>query len=214
MKKQQTREDDNHLEKEKGNNQISVIFKLFLSMLKIGLFTFGGGYAMIPLIENEFVEKKKYMTHDEFMDMLAISESTPGPISVNSSTYIGYKVAGFWGSLLCTLGLVMPSFIIIFSLSLFLDKFLDNEWVSVIFKGIQVSVIFLITSAGIKMFKKMKKNTFNIIITIFTIISSILISIFSVSFSSIYFILISAFAGLIVYLISNTKTKVDKGDEK
>ena len=98
---------------------------LFLTMLKIGLFTFGGGYAMISLLQNEFVEKKKYMEKDEFLDMVAIAESTPGPIAINAATYIGYKHLGILGSLLATVAICIPSFVIIFAISLFLDTFLQ-----------------------------------------------------------------------------------------
>ena len=93
------------------------LLSLFLTMLKIGLFTFGGGYAMIALMENEFVAKKKYLEGDEFMDIVAIAESTPGPIAINLATYIGYKQGKFFGSLLATLGMCIPSFAIIYAIS-------------------------------------------------------------------------------------------------
>ena len=140
------------------------ILTLFLTFLKIGAFTFGGGYAMIAILENEFVENKKWMTKEEFLDMVAIAESTPGPIAINSATYIGYRQAGFWGSLLSTLGVVLPSFVIIYIISLFFDKFLQFEYVQYAFKGIQACVVYLILSAGIKMLKGLKKTALNIII--------------------------------------------------
>ena len=127
-------------------------------MLKIGLFTFGGGYAMISLLENEFVEKKKYIEKDEFLDMVAIAESTPGPIAINAATYLGYKQLGFLGSLVATVAICIPSFIIIFAISLFFDAFLSFKLVEDAFRGIQVCVIYLIFSAGLKMLKNMKKN--------------------------------------------------------
>jgi chromate transporter len=120
---------------------------LFFTMLKIGLFTFGGGYAMIALLENEFVEKKKYIEKDEFLDMVAIAESTPGPIAINAATYIGYKQLKFFGSLMATIGICIPSFIIIFTISLFFDAFLSFTIVEYAFRGIQVCVIYLIFSA-------------------------------------------------------------------
>ena len=129
---------------------------LFLTMLKIGLFTFGGGYAMISLLQNEFVEKKKYMEKDEFLDMVAIAESTPGPIAINAATYIGYKQFKLLGSLLATIAICIPSFIIIFTISLLLDSFLAFKPVEYAFRGIQVCVIYLVFSAGLKMLKQMK----------------------------------------------------------
>ena len=141
---------------------------LFLTMLKIGLFTFGGGYAMISLLQNAFVEKKKYLEKDEFLDMVAIAESTPGPIAINAATYIGYKHLGILGSLLATVAICIPSFVIIFAISLFLDTFLAFKPVEYAFRGIQVCVVYLIFSAGLKMLKQIKKNAFSVIVIIFT----------------------------------------------
>ena len=187
-------------------------FKLFLIMFKIGLFTFGGGYAMIPLIENEFVSKKKWLQDDEFVNMIAIAESTPGPIAINMATYIGYKQGKFWGSLLATLGVILPSFIIISLITLFLSRFLEFPVVAAAFKGIQVCVVFLILMAGIKMLKKMKKSVFNYIVFFVTTISVILFSLFSIKFSNIYYILIAGVLALAINLITNRQKKSDKGD--
>lgn len=187
-------------------------FKLFLIMFKIGLFTFGGGYAMIPLIENEFVSKKKWLQDDEFVNMIAIAESTPGPIAINMATYIGYKQGKFWGSLLATLGVILPSFIIISLITLFLSRFLEFPVVAAAFKGIQVCVVFLILMAGIKMLKKMKKSVFNYIVFFVTMISVILFSLFSIKFSNIYYILIAGVLALAINLITNRQKKSDKGD--
>ncbi len=182
-----------------------IILNLFLTMLKIGAFTFGGGYAMISLLQNEFVEKKKWMEKEEFLDMVAIAESTPGPIAINSSTYIGYKMAGFWGSFAATLGVCIPSFAIIFVISLFLDAFLTLKLVEFAFRGIQACVVYLILSAGIKMFKGVKKTPFNLTIITAVLLCSVLFSIFSVKFSSIYFILICGAIGYFAYLINNAR---------
>lgn len=174
---------------------------LFFTMLKIGLFTFGGGYAMIALLENEFISKKKWMEKDEFIDMVAIAESTPGPVAINSATYIGYKLLGFWGSFLATIAVCIPSFAIIFVISLFFDAFLTLTLVSYAFRGIQACVIYLIMSAGLKMMKDMEKNIFNITILTVTLACMVLFSVFSVSFSSIFYVIISGFIGLFVYMI-------------
>lgn len=183
---------------------------LFLTMLKIGLFTFGGGYAMIALLENEFVSKKKYLDNDEFMNMVTIAESTPGPIAINAATYIGYKIGKFLGSLVATIGVCIPSFVIIFVISLFFNQFLAIEWVAKAFKGIQIGVIFLIASAGIKMFVKLPKTVFNVILLSATFICMITLSVLAVDFSSIFYILISAVAGLTVYTV---KYLIDKKKE-
>ena len=174
---------------------------LFLTMLKIGLFTFGGGYAMIALLENEFVEKKKWLEKHEFLDVAAIAESTPGPIAINAATYIGYKNSGMIGSMIATLGICIPSFVIIYAISLFFDAFLSFTLVAYAFKGIQICVVYLILTAGLKMLKQMKKTTFNMIIISITLICMIVFSLFAVKFSTIFYILISGICGVVVYLI-------------
>ena len=175
--------------------------KLFLTMLKIGLFTFGGGYAMIALLENEFITKRKWIEKDEFLDMVAIAESTPGPIAINAATYIGYKMLGFIGALLATVAVCIPSFIIVYAISLFFDAFLSFTLVSYAFRGIQVCVIWLILSAGLKMLKRMKKTPFNIVILTVVTTCMVVFSVFSINFSTIFYILASGSIGLFGYLI-------------
>ena len=186
-------------------NKIKGYLSLFLTMLKIGLFTFGGGYAMIALLENEFVEKKKWLEKDEFLDVAAIAESTPGPIAINAATYIGYKNTGMIGSMIATLGICIPSFVIIYAISLFLDAFLSLTLVAYAFKGIQICVVYLILTAGLKMLKQMKKTAFNIIIVSITIICMVVFSLFSVKFSTIFYILLSGACGVVVYLLGRIK---------
>ena len=176
-------------------------FSLFFTMLKIGLFTFGGGYAMIALLENEFVEKKKYMDKDEFLDMVAIAESTPGPIAINSATYIGYKRAGVLGSAMATIGVCVPSFVIIYVISLFFDAFLSFTLVKHAFRGIQVCVIYLIFSAGVKLLKQMKKTAFSIVIVSAVLVCMLLFSIFAIKFSTIFYIVICGSVGVFTYLL-------------
>ena len=178
---------------------------LFLTMLKIGLFTFGGGYAMIALLENEFVAKKKWIEKDEFLDVAAIAESTPGPIAINAATYIGFKKAGIVGSIIATLGICIPSFVIIYAISLFFDAFLSLTLVAYAFKGIQICVVYLILSAGLKMLKQMKKTAFNIIIILITLICMVVLSLFAVKFSTIFYILISGAFGVVVYFLGKLK---------
>ena len=187
--------------KNKAFKKMKKYLTLFLTMLKIGLFTFGGGYAMIALLENEFVSKKGWLDRDEFLDMVAIAESTPGPIAINAATYIGYKMLGILGSITATVAICIPSFAIIYLISLFFDAFLSFTVVSYAFRGIQVCVIWLILSAGLKMLKQMKKTPFNIIILSTVVTCMVAFSLFSVSFSTIFYIIISGCIGLIIYLI-------------
>ena len=187
------------MEKRKG------YLSLFLTMLKIGLFTFGGGYAMIALLENEFVEKKKWIEKDEFLDVAAIAESTPGPIAINAATYIGYKNAGMIGSMIATLGICIPSFIIIYTISLFFDAFLSLTLVAYAFKGIQICVVYLILTAGLKMLAHMKKNAFNMIIISTTLICLVVFSLFAVKFSTIFYIMISGACGVAVDLLGKIR---------
>ena len=182
---------------------------LFLTMLKIGLFTFGGGYAMIALLENEFVAKKNWLEKDEFLDVAAIAESTPGPIAINASTYIGYKRAGIVGSIIATLGICIPSFLIIYTISLFFDAFLSLTFVAYAFKGIQICVVYLILSAGVRMLKQMKKKAFNVTVVTLTLVCMVTLSLFAVKFSTILYILISGAAGVLIYLIERLR-KEDK----
>ena len=183
---------------------------LFFTMLKIGLFTFGGGYAMIALLENEFVDKKKYMEKDEFLDMVAIAESTPGPIAINAATYIGYKNAGIIGSAMATVGVCIPSFVIIYTISLFFDAFLSFTLVEYAFRGIQVCVVYLIFSAGLKMLRSMKKTAMSISIVSVVVISMLLFSLLAVKFSTILYIIICGIIGLFAYLLK----QIDKRKEE
>ena len=172
--------------------------KLFLVMFKIGLFTFGGGYAMISLLESELVAKRKWLENDEFLNVVAIAESTPGPVAINAATYVGYKLAGVWGSLSATVAVALPSFSIIFLISLFFDAFLSLKYVAYAFDGIQVCVIFLILSAGVKMLIKLEKTVWNIVVTSLVIAVMIALSVLSIAFSSVWYILITAGLGLLL----------------
>ena len=186
------------------------LFALFFTMLKIGLFTFGGGYAMIALLENEFVEKKKYLQKDEFLDMVAIAESTPGPIAINAATYIGYKRAGLLGSAMATIGVCIPSFVIIYIISLFFDAFLSLKLVEYAFRGIQVCVVYLIFSAGLKMLKQMKKTTLSVTIVSAVVLCMLLFSLFALKFSTIFYILICGCIGLVSFALKQIKTRKEE----
>ena len=183
---------------------------LFITMLKIGLFTFGGGYAMIALLENEFVSRRKWIEKNEFLDMVAIAESTPGPIAINAATYIGYRVLRFRGSLIATVGVCIPSFAIIYVISLFFDKFLSLTIVANAFKGIQICVIYLIFSAGEKMLKGISKTPFNVITIIAVMSAMIITSILAANISTIYYILICGVCGIVLYLFQSLSVNKER----
>ena len=187
--------------------------QLFWTMLKIGLFTFGGGYAMIALLENEFVTKRGWLEQEEFLDVAAIAESTPGPIAINSATYVGYKRGGLIGSLAATLGITLPSFCIIYAISLFFDAFLSLAVVAYAFQGIRVAVIYLILSAGLRMLKKMKRTPFSVTAVAVTVILMLTCTLLSVKLSTIVYILAGGGIGVILWLIRQARTKT-ASDEK
>ena len=180
---------------------------LFLSFLKIGAFTFGGGYAMIALLEGEFVSRKRWLGREEFLDVLAVSESTPGPIAVNTATYIGYKVAGVLGAVLSTLAVCLPAFTIIFLISLFFDRFLALTYVGYAFRGVQVAVVYLIASAGIKVLKGLKRDAFTIVLAVAVFACFVTLSLLAVSFSSVFYILICGVLGIALYFIRTLRHK-------
>ncbi|MBR2046270.1 MAG: chromate transporter [Agathobacter sp.] len=184
---------------------MNMILELFLTFFKIGLFTFGGGYAMISIIENNCVEKKKWITHDEMMDITVIAESTPGPIAINCATFVGYKIAGLFGAMAATFGVVVPSFVIIFVISTFLDNFLEIPVVANAFMGIKVGVGILIFNAGLTMLKKMSTKTLSRVIMACSFVCMFLVNLFSWKFSSISMMLVAAVVSLICFVIQEVK---------
>lgn len=176
------------------------MLELFLTFAKIGLFTFGGGYAMIAMIENNCVERKKWITHDEMMNITVIAESTPGPIAINCATYTGYKKAGFLGAVVATLGMVMPSFVIIYLISMFLDNFLELTLIANAFKGIKIAVGILILDAALTMIKKMPKKKQPGITMICSCVVMLCINFFAWNFSSISLMLIAGVISLILFV--------------
>ncbi len=191
-----------------------MIFKLFWAFFKIGLFTFGGGYAMIAQIRESIVEKNKWISEEELLEIITIAESTPGPIAINMATFVGYKKGGFWGSLFSTLGVVLPSFIIIFTISLFLEAFMSNPFVQYAFVGIKCAVAFLILKAGVGMLKKMERKALPVITFIVVLGGMIALELFSVSFSSVFLILGGGTIGVIVYGIILAPKKATESSEK
>ena len=186
---------------------MKILFELFYTFFKIGLFTFGGGYAMISLIENTCVEKKAWITHDEMMDITVIAESTPGPIAINCATYVGLKKKGIAGAIAATLGVVIPSFIIILVISFFLDRFLDIKWVAGAFRGIKIAVGIIIVDAGIKMIKKLEKKPLPIIILSVSFAAMMVINIFALRISTIALMALAAVTGFVVWLVKRRSEK-------
>ena len=180
---------------------MNILLELFLTFAKIGLFTFGGGYAMISIIENNCVERKKWITHDEMMNITVIAESTPGPIAINCATFTGNKKAGFTGALTATLGMVIPSFLVIYMISMSLDNFLELTVVANAFRGIKIAVGILILDAAITMIRKMHKKKLPRTIMICSCLVMLGINIFSLNFSSISLMLIAAAVSLSIFVI-------------
>lgn len=174
---------------------------LFGNFLKIGLFTFGGGYAMLALLENEFVIRRKWISKEEFLTMTAISESTPGPMAVNSATYLGYQMGGFAGALTATIAVCIPSFLIIYLISLFFDQFLSLTLVAKAFQGVKVCVVYLILSAGLRLLQSLQKTVLNTVLLLTVLVVMTVFSLLSIRFSSVFYILICGMAGVFLYLI-------------
>ncbi len=180
---------------------MKLIMDLFLTFVKIGLFTFGGGYAMISMVENSCVERKKWITHDEMMAAVTIAESTPGPIAINAATFVGFRTAGMAGAIAATIGVVLPSFIIIYIISMFLDNFMELTIIANAFKGIKLAVGLLILQAGLNMARHIKRNALTYSIMAFGFASMLLIDIFSLKFSSIALMLMAAAVSLAAFFI-------------
>ena len=188
-----------------------MLLSLFITFFKLGLFTFGGGYAMIANIREIVVEKKKWMDEDELLQMIAIAESTPGPIAINMATYIGYKKRGVLGSALATLGVVVPSLVIIYLISLFLDAFMANKYVAYAFVGIKCAVSFLIIKSGLQMLKKLPRKPLPVICFCAVFSALIAFELLSISFSSIVFILAGGVIGIVAYaLVPKKDEEVEK----
>ncbi|MCR4952071.1 MAG: chromate transporter [Solobacterium sp.] len=186
---------------------MNLLFDLFLSFAKIGLFTFGGGYAMIALIENTCVEKKQWITSDEMMNITVIAESTPGPIAINCATYVGLKQKGLPGALAATVGMILPSFCIIFVISKYLDHFLEITWIANAFQGIKIAVGILILDAAVRMFQKMSEKPLARAFLFCAFAAMLLINIFSVRISSIVLMLAAGLVSVIFFLFRKPASK-------
>ena len=180
-------------------NRCSVLTDLFLSFAKVGCFKFGGGYSMISVITDTCVEKKKWISHDEMMNVTVIAESTPGPIAINCATYVGYKMAGMTGAVLATLGIVLPSFVILYIITMFLEHFLEYKMIAAACRGIKVGVSLLILDAGLTMLKKMKKKPQPRIIAGCAFVIMLVSNLFSLRISSVLLMLAAGIISLSVF---------------
>lgn len=192
---------------------MNILIDLFLTFAKIGLFTFGGGYAMISIIENNCAERKKWITHDEMMDITVIAESTPGPIAVNCATYTGYKKAGLPGAIFATLGMVTPSFIVIYLISMFLDNFLELTIIANAFEGIKIAVSILVLDAAFNMIRKMHRSKLSAAIMIAACIAMLCINIFAFNFSTISLMLIAAAVSVIFFIVDGARIRKGGADK-
>ena len=188
-------------------NTLKNLVNLFLTFFKLGIFSIGGGPTMLTLLQGELVEKKKWITNDELMEMTAIAESTPGPIAINLATYLGYKKGGFLGALLSTLGVVITPFVLMFCISLFLENILSYEAIKYAFMGVKVGVVFLLLKVSFTLVKSLKKDWFGITFLSVVTVAMIVITILAINFSAIYFILLGAVLGLLVYGIIPKKRR-------
>ena len=183
------------------------LLELFLMFAKIGLFTIGGGYAMIAIIEDAVVSQKKWMSHEEMMELLVIAESTPGPIAINCATYVGYRRKGILGAAVATLGMVTPSLVIIYAISQFLDNFLEIGIIASAFHGIKVGVGIVIINAGLNMLKKVKKAALPRLLTLFGLAAMLMINFLSLNISSIALMLTAGIISLAVFKVKGGMTE-------
>ena len=184
---------------------MGVLGELFLTFVKIGLFTFGGGYAMISVIEHICVEDKQWISHDDMMNITVIAESTPGPVAINCATFVGYKKKGIGGAIVATLGMLIPSFTIIFVISMFLDHFLEIGIIANAFKGIKLAVGILIVDAALKMIRKMQKKVYICVILICSTVMMLAINIFSLTFSYLIIMLVARMISLGLFVGKSRK---------
>lgn len=178
------------------------LWQIFITFFKTGLFTFGGGYAMISILEEELITKKNWITSADMLDMLVIAESTPGVIAVNTATSVGYRLRGVLGALIATLGVVLPSFVIITGLSFVIEAVADNLWYKAAFTGIQACVIILIVNAFTKMAKQLTRDWFNVVL----VIAAFSVAAFT-NFNVIFLIIIGGVLGVCYSLISEAVIK-------
>ncbi|MBU5483661.1 chromate transporter [Clostridium sp. MSJ-11] len=175
------------------------VLSMFWSFFKIGAFTFGGGYAMIPLIQAEVVDNKKWIEKDDFLDILVIAQSFPGALAVNASIFIGYRIGGVVGAIMALLGTVLPSFTIIYFIAAFFMQFRNNYYVDLVFKGISAAVPMLVLIAVVSLSNSINRNYMNFIIVIVTVIA--------IAILNIHPVLVIVISGIYGYLYYRKKVE-------
>ena len=178
--------------------QSKLLWQLFAVFFKVGLFTFGGGYAMISIIEDACVDRRGWITKEEMDDLVVVAESTPGPIAINCATFVGSRQAGLPGAIVATLGMILPSFLVIFAVSRFLDRFLEIRAVASAFQGIKLAVSVLIFDAGLRMLRRMPKKPLPLAILGATLVLMLLVNFGALRLSSIVLMLAAAAVSLAV----------------
>lgn len=195
-------------------SKLKEILILMLTFMELGLFSFGGGATMLTLIRTELVLRKRWLDDDELVEMTAIAESTPGPIAINLATYLGYKRAGFWGALFATLGVAIPTFTIMFLISLVYKGLPSAPVVEWIFTGIKCGVVFLILYTSVSLTKTIGKHPLTIIIFVTVFLLMVFFTIYNVNFSAFWFVIIGIFIGLISYVWEVSREKRKGKDKK
>lgn len=187
-------------------------FTLFWTFFKIGLFTFGGGYAMLPLIESVCVERRGWITHEEMLRITVIAESTPGPVAINCATFVGNRRCGFFGALAATIGVVLPSFFIILGISLVFRRFTELALVANVFRGVKIAVSLLILRAGVRMLLRLEKKPLPLLLFTSACAAMLLINLFSWHFSTIWLLLIAAAISFAACLLTPKQAKGKEED--
>lgn len=185
--------------------------KMFLTFLKLGFLSIGGGNTMVSMLEGELIDKKKWITSDELLEMIAVAEVTPGPIAINIATYIGYKRGKVLGALMCTLGIIIPPVICMFLIATFLDKLIQYKFINYALNGVKCGVILLLITVITSLAKKIKLDLYGIFGIILVVASKLILSVFNIDFSAIYYIIAGAALGILIYgLIPKFKRKEGK----
>ena len=190
--------------------QPKLLWQLFAVFFRVGLFTFGGGYAMISIIEDACVDRRGWITREEMDDLVVVAESTPGPIAINCATFVGSRQAGLPGAVVATLGMILPSFLVIFAVSRFLDRFLEIRAVASAFQGIKLAVSVLIFDAGLRMLRRMPKKPLPLTILGATLVLMLLVNFGALRLSSIVLMLAAAAVSLAVCAVRRKRG----GEEK
>ncbi len=177
----------------------ALLWELFHVFFRVGLFTFGGGYAMISVIEDACVDRRGWITRAEMDDLVVVAESTPGPIAINCATFVGGRQAGTVGAIVATLGMILPSFLVIFAVSKLMDRFLEIKLIASAFRGIKLAVGVLVLDAGWRLFRRMKKDSLSLSILAVSLAVMLGINLLALRLSSVVLMLAAAAVSLLAF---------------